>query len=263
MAIPVLPDVPAALRFLTRLPVPRLAHEGSVDGPPDIERLGPAFPLAAALIGLTGALALLIGHGLNFGDFISATLAVGVLAIVTGALHEDGLADTADGLGGMNIPRRLEIMKDSAIGPFGVVALILGFALRIGALAALASLSVLGAACAIIAAASVSRLSALWILHALPPARPTGLSSSAGRPSRNTMQKAAGIAAVIACTTVIPSFGILSLLAGFLLGIVALFGLTRLADAQFGGQTGDVAGAAVAVVEIAFLLGLLIFARQL
>ncbi|HEY9215723.1 MAG TPA: adenosylcobinamide-GDP ribazoletransferase [Ancylobacter sp.] len=263
MAIPVLSDVPAALRFLSRLPVPRLGSEGSIDSPPDIERLGPAFPIAAALIGVTGALAFLIGHWLNLGNFISATLAVGVLAAVTGALHEDGLADTADALGGMNIPRRLEIMKDSAVGPFGVVALILSFALRIGALAALASISMLGAAGAIIAAASVSRLGALWILHALPPARPTGLSSSAGRPSRNTLQKAASIAAAIAAILVIPSFGILSLLAGFLLGIVALFGLTRLADAQFGGQTGDVAGAAVAVVEIAFLLGLLIFARPL
>jgi len=261
MAIPVLPDVPAALRFLSRLPVPRLAHEDSVDGPPDIERLGPAFPLAAAVIGVTGALALIVGHWLNLGNFIAATLAVGVLAVVTGALHEDGLADTADALGGMNVARRLEIMKDSAVGPFGVVALILSFTLRIGALAALASLSVWGAAGALIAASSVSRVGALWILHALPPARPTGLSSSAGRPSRNTLQKAAAIAAVIAAILVIPGLGILSLLAGFLVGIVALSGLTRLADAQFGGQTGDVAGAAVAVVEIAFLLGLLIFAQ--
>ena len=261
MAIPVLPDVPAALRFLSRLPVPRLAHEDSVDGPPDIERLGPAFPFAAAVIGVTGALALVVGHWLNLGNFIAATLAVGVLAVVTGALHEDGLADTADALGGMNVARRLEIMKDSAVGPFGVVALILSFTLRIGALAALASLSVWGAAAALIAAASVSRVGALWILHALPPARPTGLSSRAGRPSRNTLQKAAAIAAVIAAVLAIPGFGILSLLAGFLVGIVALSGLTRLADAQFGGQTGDVAGAAVAVVEIAFLLGLLIFAQ--
>jgi len=261
MAIPVLPDVPAALRFLSRLPVPRFAHEDSLDGPPDIERLGPAFPLAAAVIGLMGAAALVIGHWLNLGNFIAATLAVGVLAAVTGALHEDGLADTADALGGMNVARRLEIMKDSAVGPFGVVALILSFTLRIGALAALASLSVWGAAAALIAASAVSRVGALWMLHALPPARPTGLSSSAGRPSRNTMQKAAAIAAVIAGLLVLPSFGMLSLLAGFLLGIVALFALTRLADAQFGGQTGDVAGAAVAVVEIAFLLGLLIFAQ--
>src|SRR5688572_7169375 len=109
MAIPVLPDVPAALRFLSRLPVPRMAHEAAFDGPPDIERLGPAFPLAAAAIGLTGALALVIGHWLNLGSFIAATLAVGVLAMVTGALHEDGLADTADALGGMTIARRLEI----------------------------------------------------------------------------------------------------------------------------------------------------------
>ena len=263
MVIPILPDVPAALRFLSRLPVPRFAHEDSVDGPPDIERLGPAFPLAAAVIGLIGAATLAIGHWLNLGNFISATLAVGVLAAVTGALHEDGLADTADALGGMNVARRLEIMKDSAVGPFGVVALILSFALRIGALAALASISMWGAAAAVIAASSVSRVGALWILHALPPARLDGLSSSAGRPSRNTLQKAASLAAVIAAIMVIPGFGILSLLGGFLLGIVALFALVRLADAQFGGQTGDVAGAAVAIVEIAFLLGLLIFARQL
>lgn len=258
MPLPVLSDVPAAIRFLSRLPV-RLPTETGQDGPPDMERLGPAFPFAGLVIGLVGALALTLAHLLGMNDFIAATLAIGVLVVATGALHEDGLADVADALGGMNVARRLEIMKDSRIGSFGVCALVLSFCLRIGALAALCGVGIGVAAGALMAACALSRPAGLWMLAVLPPARADGLAHGIGAPSRHCRRLALAIAVVIAALLVVPLLGFFPLAAGLLLGIATFFGIVRLARAQFGGQTGDVAGAATLAVEIAFLLGLLIF----
>lgn len=263
MPIPILSHVPAALRFLSRLPVPRFSFEKQTDGAPDIERLGPALPIAGALLGLIGSLVLLAALGVGLKGFLAATLAFGTLAAISGAFHEDGLADTADALGGMSRERRLEIMRDSRLGSFGAVALILAFVLRIGTLDALSSISAMGAAGALIAASALSRVAGLWILYALPPARADGLAHSAGRPSIDSFRQTAVIGLVIAAILVVPTLGALPLLAGLILGTAALFGVTRLSSAQFGGQSGDVAGAAALVCEIAFLIGALIFARTI
>ncbi|GLK70316.1 adenosylcobinamide-GDP ribazoletransferase [Ancylobacter dichloromethanicus] len=260
MPLPVLPDVPAALRFLSRLPV-RLPSEPATDGPPDLDRLGPALPLAGALLGLIGALVLVIAHRLGLGDFLAATLAVATLVAISGALHEDGMSDVADALGGADVARRLEIMKDSRVGAFGVCALILAFALRIGALAGLLAFGPLAAAAGLMAAAGASRLAGLWMLAALPFARADGLARSAGVPGGASRCGALGIGFVIAALLVIPTVGLPALVGGVLAGIAAFRLVVRLARAQFGGQTGDVAGAATLLVEIAFLIGLLIFAR--
>lgn len=261
MPIPVISDIPAALRFLSRLPV-RLPSEPASDGPPDLDRLGPALPLAGAVIGLIGAAVLIVAHGIGLGGFLAATLAVATLVVITGALHEDGLSDVADGLGGMSVVRRLEIMKDSRVGAFGVCALILAFALRIGALAGLLAIAPLAAAAGLVAAVAVSRLAALWMLAALPFARADGLARSAGVPGAESQRKALLIALVIAALLVFPILGALPLAGGLVLAAAAFLGVVRLARAQFGGQTGDVAGAATLLVEIAFLMGLLIFARH-
>lgn len=261
MASNVVREILPALRFLSRLPL-RLPSEPPIDGPPDLDRLGPAFPIAGAILGLIGALVLIAAHALGLGDFLAATLAVGVLVAITGALHEDGLGDVADALGGNSIARRLEIMKDSRVGSFGVCALIFAFALRIGALAALAGQGAVAAGLGLVVASGVGRLAALWMVAALPFARPDGLARSAGVPSLESRRAALVLALVIAALAIIPTFGPLSLAGGLILGIAAFFGIVRLARAQFGGQTGDVAGAATLIVEIAFLIGLLIFARQ-
>ncbi|MFT0859490.1 adenosylcobinamide-GDP ribazoletransferase [Ancylobacter sp. G4_0304] len=260
MATEFLRHVPAALRFLSRLPVPRLSFEPENEAP-DMAKLGPALPVAGALIGLAGALALLVAHLVSLGGFLAATLAFAVLAAITGAFHEDGLADTADALGAMNRARRLEIMRDSRIGTFGAVALILGFALRIGALEALAELGVMAAAGALVAAQGLARLAGLWILHALPAARDDGLAFTAGTPGPPGIREAALAGLVLAALFVIPGFGLMALLAGLVLAALVLMAFGRLASAQFGGQTGDIAGAAAVLAEIAFLLGVLILAR--
>ncbi|MCK0209801.1 adenosylcobinamide-GDP ribazoletransferase [Starkeya koreensis] len=261
MALPLLSDVPAALRFLSRLPV-RLPSEPTEDGPPDLDRLGPALPLAGAVLGLIGALALAAGHWLGLGGFLAATLAVGVLVAITGALHEDGLADVADALGGWSVERRLEIMKDSRVGSYGVCALILAFALRLGALAGLLAGGLPAAGAGLVAAVAVSRLAGLFMLAALPFARPDGLARSAGVPGATSRRTALIVGVALAALLVVPTLGALPLVGALALGAGAYLGVVRLARAQFGGQTGDVAGAATLLVEIAFLIGLLIFARQ-
>lgn len=260
MPIPVLSDVPAALRFLSRLPVPTLPFERA-DTPPGIDRLAPAFPLAGVVIAGIGVATFIVTQSL-FGDLLASTLTVAVMILATGGFHEDGLADTADALGGWSVERRLEIMKDSRIGSFGVLALIVSFALRVGAVQTLAAHGTWSVAGALIAAGALSRIAGPAMLAALPPARTSGLSRGAGRPSAAAVRRAATIAIVIAILAVFPSLGPLALLSGVLLGLACFSGLVRLANVQFGGQTGDVAGAAILVVEIAFLIGLLIFARH-
>ncbi|MCJ8142085.1 adenosylcobinamide-GDP ribazoletransferase [Ancylobacter sp. A5.8] len=260
LRLDLLRQVPAALRFLSRLPVPRLSFEPENEAP-DMAKLGPALPVAGALLGLAGALVLLLAHFVGLSAFLGATLAFAVLAAITGAFHEDGLADTADALGAMNRARRLEIMRDSRIGTFGAVALILGFALRIGALEALAGLELMAAAGALVAAQALTRVAGLWIVHALPPARADGLAYTVGTPGSTGIRDAALAGVVLAALFVLPGFGLIALLAGLALGAAVLAAFSRLASAQFGGQTGDVAGAGAVLAEIAFLLGVLILAR--
>ena len=104
---------------------------------------------------------------------MSATLAVAAAVLVTGALHEDGLADVADALGARDRARRLEIMRDSRIGTYGACVLILAIALRISLLAEVAAIWPVAAAGVLVMSASLSRTLCLWPLYRLPPARPT------------------------------------------------------------------------------------------
>jgi len=181
------------------------------------------------------------------------------MTVTTGAFHEDGLADTADSFGGATRERRLAIMRDSLIGSFGASALILAFALRIGAVAGLATrLDPLAACAAIPIAAALSRTAGLMPLVFLPPARLDGASHAVGQPTRETFWIAAalatGLAVVLGRLAGLPASGI-----GLMLVLSALSGLalTRLAARHIEGQTGDIAGATQQVAEIAALIGLL------
>lgn len=253
-------DLAACLRFGSRLPVPALRFEGG-DQADERGRTLRLFPLAGALLAAIGALAFLAGEGLGLGAFVSAALAIAALTLVTGALHEDGLADTVDGFGGGTTPaRRLEIMRDSRIGTFGAGALVLSFTLRIGALATLADrLPPAAVAAAIVIAATLSRAACLAPLALLPPARESGL----GRAYASA--RVGDLAAPWAWAVAI-AFGLGRLVAipitasglAVVLAAGAGLGLTALARRLIGGQTGDVAGAAQQAAEIAALLGLLI-----
>ena len=121
-----------ALRFYTRLPVPSRSGAPSEAEDFGFAAMAAAVPLAGALIGALAGLALLVSIGMGHGGTIAAIFAVACGVVVTGALHEDGLADMADGIFVQaSIQRRLEIMRDSRLGTFGVLALIVVMALRI------------------------------------------------------------------------------------------------------------------------------------
>ena len=238
----------AALALLSRLPV-RAGENAAALG----ARGAWAWPLVGALLGLIsggfGQLAL----ALSLPAGIGAALALALLILLTGALHEDGLADSADGLwGGWSREQRLEIMKDSHIGTYGVLALLMVMLLRWQALAVLAANGwLLGA---MILAGAVSRAAMALVMRALPNARGRGLSQDVGRPPAGAVRAALLIAFAIAI--LLGGWG--GLLAVLLAGIGAL-SLAMLALERIGGQTGDILGAVQQICETLALIALLAF----
>ncbi len=246
------------IRFYSRLPVPALAGETDPHAPPDFRTVPRALPFAALVIALPAALVLL-GAGLaGLGGLLSATLAIATLAVTTGALHEDGLADSADGLFGGRTPEgRLEIMKDSRLGSYGALAMGIALLLRVAALALIVDRQGPVAATGIfIIAAMVSRLSGVHLLAMVPSARIDGASAAVGRPSMRTalIGYAIGSAVAIALDGLLdlPHWG---LVLGFLLMSLNAPLVRRLCLRLIGGQTGDIAGATQQLDEIAIYLG--------
>jgi adenosylcobinamide-GDP ribazoletransferase len=232
-----------AALFLTRLPWPQ-----SAPGDGGLAAAGWAFPLVGTVVGLIAGIGFALARGLHLPAAAAALIALGVGILATGGLHEDGLADTADGLGGADPAAKLAIMRDSRIGSYGVLALILGLGLRVAGLAAIGTSG--GAVAALISAHAVGRGVLPLVLRALEPAREDGLGAAAGRPNAETAWLAAGIAAVVALFAL-----------DFLPGLVALIATAAatalaamLAQRRFGGYTGDVLGAIEQCGETAMIL---------
>ena len=235
-----------AVAFLTILPVPR--RTGGVD----LRAAAPWFPLVGALV---GALAGAARYGAEplLGATIASILALVVLVAVTGALHQDGLADCADGLGVRDDrARRLAVMRDPATGVFGTLALV-GWALLMTT--ALAQLGDEAALRTLVVAAVAGRTAAL--LHAVtaPAARPDGLGA-AFTPSVAALAVAGLVTIVAAVLLQGPADGLAALAAAALTAL----GVTAWARAALGGRTGDTLGAAVALVEVAVCLVAVAFA---
>ena len=182
-------DIAACLGLLTRLPV-------TVDTSLAMRRSAVAtwaYPAVGILLGGLGLCVFMACQLLGIGGLVSLIIVLAGMIIVTGAMHEDGLADSADGLwGGWSVERRLEIMKDSAIGVYGVCALGLMLALKIAAVAALAPGPLF--ALALIGGGALSRAAMVVLMHALPPARGGGLGRSVGMPPAQSMWAAIAIA---------------------------------------------------------------------
>ncbi|WP_234050495.1 MULTISPECIES: adenosylcobinamide-GDP ribazoletransferase [unclassified Xanthobacter] len=258
---PLAEDIVTALRFYSRLPLPEWGE--APHAAPNLDRLAYAIPLAGAVLGALGGLVLLAAaSGLHLSPFLSAALAVTTLVLITGALQEDALADTADGFGGgRDRERRLAIMRDSRVGSFGATALVLALLLRVGILEALIARADPGrAALALLAAAAASRATGILMLRALPSARADGASASVGQPAPRAAVSCALVAALVVVLVLVPCFGVTTAFAGLLapLAVLAVMGL--LSARLLGGQTGDVAGATQQISEIVFLLAVLIFA---
>jgi adenosylcobinamide-GDP ribazoletransferase len=246
------------IRFYSRLPMPRLKGEAVAHGIPDFRIIPRVLPLAAVLISLPAATVLWLVTLLGVDSALAATLAITVQVLVTGAFHEDGLADTADGLfGGHTIERRLEIMKDSRIGTFGGAALVLSLILRVTALAALIEASSgPSASLILLAAASWSRSMGIKVLADDAPARAYGAAAAVGRPTRGTMLCAMALAlAITILVFVMAGLPPVSGLAALVLATALAALVAHLARRLIGGQTGDIAGAAQQLAEIGFYLG--------
>jgi adenosylcobinamide-GDP ribazoletransferase len=237
-------DVKAAAIFFTRVP---LVHEGVLTLA-DLRRAWRAVPAIGALVGLAGGIALAAAAWLGLPPAGAALLAVLATVALTGALHEDGLADVADGLGGEDAERRIEIMRDSRIGAYGALALIFSVGLRAAALTAIARPG--AAILALIAAHAVSRACIPAVMDRIPPATEEGLGSSAGTPDRTALAIAAGSALVIALVVLGPAAGVWALIAA----AAAAFAVAAMAQRLFRGYTGDVLGAVQQAAEIAVLL---------
>lgn len=234
-------DLRVAIAFLTRIPV------GDAEG--GLAAAVWAFPVAGLLVGLGGGICYGLAIAIGAPAGVAALLALAATALITGALHEDGLADTADGFGGGTTPeRKLEIMRDSRSGAFGVLALVFSVTLRATALAAISEPAAAGAA--LIAAAALSRGLLPGVMTALPLASRYGLAAAAGRPTNRTAWAAAGIGTVAALVLLGPGAGVMAIvLAG-----LAVAGLALLARRQIGGYNGDTLGAAQQLAETAVLI---------
>lgn len=234
------------MAFLTVIPV---AAAGGASG----ERLGRAyFPAVGALLGLVAGVVFVLAAAVTT-PLVAAVAATALLAVLTGALHLDGLADAADGLfGGGDVPRRLEVMRDSRVGSFGLVAVVL---VLVGDVAALASMSPTRAIVALVIGGAVSRWALLLMIAAVPYVRQAGLGISAGGAHRR-------FDLLLGCAiTVIPCLlDWRRALASLLVVLVIVVVVGAIARWRIGGATGDVYGA---TTELSQLGALVVFAAHL
>ena len=236
-----------AVQFLTRIPTPALA----AFRPEWIQQSARYYSLVGQIVGGLSAL-VLYGAAQIWSPWIAALLAVAAGVALTGGFHEDGLADTADGLGGgLTRDRRLEIMKDSRLGSYGALALGLTLALRVAALAMLVQASPLLASVALLAAHGLGRAAAVAAMTVMPYGGDPGMAKE-GRPDRASLVGllVAGLIALWPLAFLPTLAGVSGLALGLLISAVPAWLAWRL----IGGRTGDVLGAVEQAFEVGFLL---------
>jgi len=229
----------AAAQFLTRVPI-RLRSA------PDLAAAVPWFPVVGALI---GAVVGLVAAGLMevVPASVAAAVAIIVGLLITGAFHEDGLADTADALGGMTPERRREILKDSRHGSYGVAAMCTTIVLRI---ICVASLGPAAAFAGLVAAHTLGRGAAVAAMVTGRPAPHEGLGADYTR-VLSSRSAAVGVLAALAIGALVSGWWVGPLAFAVALGAAAVI---RLAHRAFGGISGDLLGAVEQVGECLVLI---------
>jgi adenosylcobinamide-GDP ribazoletransferase len=240
-----------ALIFLTRIPVGKQYEFRSEDLP----RSTLYFPIVGMIIGLLGGLVLFCTEPF-FPPVVAVLLCMGVTVGVTGALHEDGLADTADGLiGGLEPQRRLEIMKDSRLGSYGAIVLWFSLTAKLFVLTALLEKGVFTAVCALIVAHGLGRAATVTLLFSHQYVR---RDESKASPFGNTVRLKEFVTALLA--PILISFALLGSKA--MLPLIVAAAATWAAGVYFqkkiGGITGDCLGATNQLVELACYLSLVV-----
>lgn len=233
-----------AATFLTRIPLP--VPQAAVAAP--LADCAWAFPLVGGGVGVVGAVVLWLARdGLGVAVPVAALIAIAAQLWLTGALHEDGLADVVDGFGGgATTERKLAIMRDSRIGAYGVIALIVDLGLR---WMAMATLPWAERTVDLIVAGVLSRAMIPLVMRLLPPARNDGAGASAGTPDWPTVAVALSLAVI----SLLLLKGAEVLPVGVAVVCVTA-AVTALARRHIAGYTGDVLGALAATVEIAVLV---------
>lgn len=241
-------DTLTALRFFSRLPIPDWQPSSSH---PKLNQAVAAFPLCGLIIALPLAILWYVSNQF-LSPTLSATLAVALGVFITGALHEDGLADCADGLGGGSTKERaMEIMRDSTIGTFGGSALIFSIAIRI---LALAMLSPIAGVSALLIAHSSARAAIAIALYTTDYARSSGMAQTVEDGVTPTQfQLTLTIASIVAflCSGLI-----FNALLAPVLGMLAAWAFLHWFKSRIGGYTGDALGAMEQLAEITILITL-------
>lgn len=231
--------------FLTRLPF-RVSGEFSEN---DLAHVVHAFPIVGLIVGALSGSALLLTAEFNLHPVACAMFAIAAAVLATGALHEDGLADVADGFGGgRSREQKLEIMRDSRTGAFGVIALVITLGLKASLLGGLLGPGI--AAATVVAGAVLSRSLLPLVMHYLPRARSDGLAASAGKPTRNLAWVSLGLGAIASLVFLGGWMGLCAVIAAAVVALVMAWVSMR----QIGGYTGDVLGATQQLAEVAIFV---------
>ena len=225
-------DTARSVAFLSRVPMPQ-RHFIGYDG--RLSRAVRAFPLAGVLIVLPAAALAAMLSAFHAPPALLAIATLALQVLVTGALHEDGLSDSADGIGGgRDRDSALAIMKDSRAGSYGVVALILSFGLR----------------------AAASRTAMVWHWSLLPPARRDGVAASVGEPENRATLLALASGIGISALLLLPHGTLASFALASAAAVIAVLVFNRIALRKIGGHTGDTIGATQQLAEMSVLFAL-------
>jgi adenosylcobinamide-GDP ribazoletransferase len=233
----------AAVAFLTRMPVGRIVLDAD-----DVAHGAALFPVVGTGIGAAVG-GTLVGLDGELTVLLAAALAVTLEVLLTGAIHLDALADTADGLGAGTRERALDVMRDPAVGSFGATALVLDLLVKVAALGAVAADS--RAVLAVVAAFALGRAAPLALALALPYARP---GSGSGLVLTERAARAALVVGILLAVGIaVTALGLrgLALVAGAALACLVV-GLV--AKRRLGGVTGDVLGASAELATTAALV---------
>jgi adenosylcobinamide-GDP ribazoletransferase len=237
-------DLTTAFMLLTRFPVARFARAGNADLAHSVW----AFPVVGLVVNGIGGLVFWLAHKAGLASLPAAAWALAATMLSTGALHEDGLTDTADGFGGGATPaRRLEIMRDSRIGSYGALALVLSVLIRVGAIAAPADPGRIIAG--LIVAGMLGRVGMSVMLALLRPARDDGMGAAMGAAQPLGVAAGSGLASIGCLLMLTATMALVVITAAFCVAAVVAW----LARRRVGGYTGDVLGACEVAIECVVL----------
>lgn len=239
----------AALAFYTRFPV------GRVVGAPDFAVACWPVAVVGALVGGMGGICALLAYLAGLPTEIAGVVALAAMALMTGALHEDGLADFVDGVGGgVDRTARLAIMRDSRLGSYGALALCASILMRVFAIAHIFDSGGVAAVLVLAFIGAASRVAGLLPMRLLSPARMDGAAAGVRAPVWRALAVAAGVIMAFGGVLVLAGVAPLRMLAAALAAAFGALAATRVARRAIGGYTGDVLGAAQQIAEIAALL---------